>query len=215
MWNEAYDKLSSTEKTELRRIANYLLSHTYLVRDIYRPDKEWTEPSPDYRLVSRHSDFLTGYFAVAGWRLEKDDHYGVISLINEYDHNRARIDQFTTLFLYTCRLIYEEGREQGDNLYIVRTETGAIIEKMRTLGLLPGGKSTQKERLEAQRFMAHHNIIQKTEASAWSPEGNSILILPSILSLVSNQGITSLMAELEEFKKDQGAAKTGREEDAS
>lgn len=31
MWNEEYEKLTSYEKGEFRRIANYLLSRTYMV----------------------------------------------------------------------------------------------------------------------------------------------------------------------------------------
>jgi hypothetical protein len=200
MWSETYEALSNYEKGEFRRLCNYLLSHTYIVRDVYRPDKQWTEPSSDYRLVNRLFECMRDYFSVSGWKLEKDDNYGVVSLINEFDHNRLRIDRFTTLFLYTCRLIYEEGREQGDNLHVVRTDTGSIVEKMRLLGLLDKGKTTQKERNEAQRTLALFNIIQKTEASAWSSEGNGVLIFPSILSIISNQSINDMMRELEELR---------------
>lgn len=202
MWSETFETLSNYDKGEFRRLANYILLHTYIVRDVYRPDKHWTEPNADYRMVNRLFNCMRDYFSVSGWKLEKDDNYGVISLINEYDHNRLRIDRFTTLFLYTCRLIYEEGREQGDNLHIVRTETSSIVEKMRTLGLLNKGKTTQKERLEAQRALAHFNIIQKTEATAWSADGNGILIFPSILSIIPNRGINDMMIELEELQTD-------------
>ncbi|HEY5556242.1 DUF4194 domain-containing protein [Acetobacterium sp.] len=200
MWSEIFEALSNFEKGEFRRLANYLLSHTYLVRDVYKPDKQWTEPNGDYRMVNRLFECMRDYFSASGWKLGKDDNYGVISLINEYDHNRLRMDRFTTLFLYTCRLMYEEGREQGDNLHIVRTDTGTIIEKMRTLGLLNKGKTTQKERLEAQRALSHFNIIQKTENTAWSTDGNGVLIFPSILSIISNQGINDMMMELEELQ---------------
>lgn len=198
-WNERYDALTSFEKGEFRRLANYLFSHTYLIRDTYLPEKQWMEPSGDYRLVSRHFEIFQEYFAVSGWILDKDDNYGVISLTNEYDHNRLRIDRFTTLFLYTCRLVYEEEREAGDNLYVVRTDTAALVEKMRTLGLLLKGRTTQKERMEAQRTLAHFNIIEKTETTAWSPEGNGILILPSILSIIPNHEINSMVKELAEL----------------
>jgi hypothetical protein len=151
-------------------------------------------------MVNRLFECMREYFSVSGWKLEKDDNYGVISLINEFDSNRLRMDRFTTLFLYTCRLIYEEGREQGDNLHIIHTDTGAVVEKMRFLGLLERGKTTQKERLEAQRALAHFNIIQKKESTAWSPEGNGLLIFPSILSIISNQGINDMMLELEELR---------------
>ena len=37
MWSEQYEKLSSYEKGEFRRLGNYLLSHTYMVRFTYDP----------------------------------------------------------------------------------------------------------------------------------------------------------------------------------
>lgn len=200
MWIDEYNAFSNYDKGEFRRLCNYLLSHTYLTREVYKPEKQWTEPGYEYRTVNRMFDCMQGYFAISGWRLERDDNYGVISLINEFDHNRARFDRFTTLFLYTCRLIYEEGREQSGVRNIVRSDTAAIVEKMRLLGLLEKGKTTQKERLEAQRTLAHFNIIQKTDTAAWLPEGNGLLILPSILSIISNQSISDMMLELEELR---------------
>ncbi|MDR1136653.1 MAG: DUF4194 domain-containing protein [Clostridiales Family XIII bacterium] len=200
MWNETYEKLSNYDKGEFRRLCNYLMSHTYLVRDVYKPDKQWTEPNNDYRMINRMFEVMREYFSVSGWSLERDENYGVISLTSEFEHNRLRMDRFTTLFLYTCRLIYEEGREQGDNLHIVHTYTGEVVEKMRLLGLLDKGKTTQKERLEAQRTLAHFNIIQKTETTAWNPDGNGVLIFPSILSIITNQGINDMMSELEELR---------------
>lgn len=202
MWTENYEKLSAYEKEEFSRIGNYLLSHTYMVRYTYDSAKQMTLPNADYQMATRLYQILKDYFAVTGWRLEKDDNYGMMSLINRYGHNRLRIDRFSTLFLYTCRLIYEEGRQQAVNFNVVKTDTQTVVEKMRTLGLLEKGKTTQKERLEAQRMLAHYNIIQKMEGSAWSAEGNQILILPSILMMVSNQGINDMVLQLEELKCD-------------
>jgi hypothetical protein len=200
VWNEEYQKLSAYDKNEFRRIANYLLSRTYMVRYVYQPSQQITVVNPDYQKADRLFAIMRDYFYVTGWKLEKDDNYGIISLINEFDHNRVRIDRFTTLFLYTCRLIYEENREQSGNFHIVKTDTHTVVEKMRMFGLLERGKTTQKERLEAQRTLAHYNIIQKIENAAWSNEGNQILILPSILFIISNQGINSMMTELEELR---------------
>jgi hypothetical protein len=213
MWSELYGALSNYEKSEFRRLCNYLLSHTYIVRDVYKPDKQWIEPNSDYRMVNRLFECMSLYFSVSGWKLEKDDNYGVISLVSEFDHNRLRIERFTTLFLYVCRLIYEEDRERGDSLHIVRTDTGTIVEKMRLLGLLYNGKSTQKDRLAAQRTLAHFNIIQKTETTAWSADGNGVLIFPSILSIISNQGINDMMVELEESRVEDVTAESSNLEE--
>lgn len=202
MWSENFEKLSSYEKGEFRRLSNYLLSHTYLVRYEYQSSQKMTMPSSDYTMVSRLFSVMQEYFSVSGWKLEKDDNYGVISLINIYDHNRLRVDRFTTLFLYTCRLIYEEHREESGQFHTVRTDTQTIVEKMRMLGLLEKGKTSQKERLDAQRTLSHYNVLQKMD-STWSNEGNQLLILPSILSMVSNQGINDMMIELEEMKNNE------------
>ena len=206
MWNEAYEALSNYERGEFRRIANYMLSHTYLTRFSYSPSEKMTLPNRDYQFAMRFFDLLHEYFDVTGWRLESDDIYGFISLINVYDHNRFRMDQFTTLFLYTCRLIYEEQREQAGSFHTVLTSTHDIVQKMATLGLLKTGKTTQKERLEAQRTLAHFNLIEKMETTAWEPDGNRILIQPSILAVISNQGINDMMRELEEADDGPGEA---------
>lgn len=200
MWNEEYEKLTSYEKGEFRRIANYLLSHTYMVRFTYDSGKEMTLPNSDYSMLVRLFSVLQEYFEVTGWKLEKEDDYGIVSLISEFDNNRFKLNRFTTLFLYVCRLIYEENRENENSYHIVKTDTAAVVEKMRVLGLLKGGKSTQNERIEAQRTLAHFNIIQKMESVQWSGDGNNILILPSILYVISNQSINAMVEQIEEMK---------------
>ena len=200
MWSEQYEKLSTYEKTEFRRIGNYLLSHTYMVRFTYDSGEETTLPNADYNMVMRLFEVLQEYFEVTGWRHSKDDDYGIVSLISEYDNNRFRLDRFTTLFLYVCRLIYEENRENENSYHVVKTDTSSVVEKMKTLGLLKNGKSTQKERIDAQRTLAHYNIIQKMTSSPWSGEGNDILILPSIMYIISNQSINTMKAQLDEMK---------------
>jgi hypothetical protein len=216
MWCEAYEALNNSEKDEMRRIGNYLLSHTYLTRFKYAPSEQMTLPNKDYQIASRLFTILQEYFAITGWQLNKDDNYGFISLISKYDHNHFRMEQFTTLFLYTCRLVYEEQREHANSFHTVCTSTTDIVNKMATLGLLESrkGKTTKKERLEAQRTLAHFNIIQKMDAAAWERDGNRILILPSILAIVSNQGINDMMRELEELRSDfeQGVDMCGDEE---
>lgn len=199
MWNEAYESLNSSERGEFRRVGNYLLSHTYLTRYGYNSSEQMTLPNRDYQVAARFFSILQDYFAVTGWKLDKDDNYGYMSLVSMYDHNHYRMEQFTTLFLYTCRLVYEEQREQANSFHSVCSSTLDIIQKMGTLGLLKNGKTTQKERLDAQRTLAHFNVIEKMETTAWEPDGNRILILPSILAIISNQGVNDMMHKLEEI----------------
>lgn len=199
MWNEDYEALNSYEKGEFRRIGNYLLSHSYLVKYTYKASDGVIVANADYRFVGRLFALFQSYFDVTGWLLEKDDNYGYMSLMNIYDHNRYRMDQFTTLFLYTCRLYYEEMRDQAGSFHTIPTSTSQIIQKMAVLRLLKNGKATQKERLDAQRTLAHFNIIEKIDQSSWNAEGNNFIILPSILAIISNKGINDMVDELSEL----------------
>ena len=142
MWSEQYENLNAYEKGEFRRLGNYLLSHTYMVRFTYDPSEETTLPNADYNMVMRLFDIFRDYFEVTGWKLTKDDTYGVVALISEYKHNRFRLDRFTTLFLYVCRLIYEENRENENSYHVVKTDTASVVEKMKTLGLLKGKRAS-------------------------------------------------------------------------
>jgi hypothetical protein len=201
MLDELYGKLNSSEKEDFRRLTNYLFSHTYLARHEYQPSQQMTLPNGDYRIVSRLFDTFQEYFRLSGWRLEKDDYYGIISLSNTYAHNRLQLNRFTTIFLYICRLIYEERREEASGAFhIVRTSTQEIIGKMNTLELLDKKRTTQKERIDAQRTLSHFNIIRKMETSPWDGDGNQILILPSVLSIIPNSNINAMKDELKELK---------------
>jgi hypothetical protein len=201
---DGYEKLSSGEREDFRQLANYLLSHTYLVRYEYQPSQGMTLPNRDYQTVSRLFPLFKEYFELSGWRLEKDDNYGVISISNDYDHNRLHLNRFTTLFLYVCRLIYEERREDAGIYKAIPTNTAEVVEKMRAFGLLERGKTgkptTKKERVDAQRALAHFNIISKMETSGWDGDGNEILILPSILSIIPNQSINAIHTEIENMR---------------
>ena len=58
MWSEQYENLNAYEKGEFRRLGNYLLSHTYMVRFTYDPSEETTLPNADYNMVMRLFDIF-------------------------------------------------------------------------------------------------------------------------------------------------------------
>lgn len=200
MWLDDYATLNSTEKTDFRRLANALLSRTYLLRDIYDDQKKMMDLNNDYRTARRFFDMLKGYFEIAGWDLYEDKTYGVIYLRNQFGSNRVRFNYFTTLFLYTLRVIYEENREHTELHHDVRTDTVTVISKMNALGLLKDGRTTAKDRLEAQKSLSRYQVLSKLDG-AWRPDGNKLLIYPTILFLLPNSEIDAMYRQLETLRK--------------
>lgn len=201
MWYQEYEQLNMTDKGEFRRLANNLLSRTFLLRDVYNDQVKMIDSNRDYRLAVRLFPILQGYLSLAGWDLYQDRDYGVIYLRNQFGSNHVRFNYFTTLFLYTLRLIYEEKREQIELYHEVRTDTVSVIQKMNALGLLPKGKAPAKDRLEAQKTLARYQILDKVDGG-WDSDGNKLVIYPTILFILPNSELDHVVKMLEQLRKE-------------
>lgn len=190
MWIENYERLNNSEKEEFKRLANLLLSRTFVIRDYFDPKDSMMKISSEYRFIERHFELFSGYLSYSGWEVRKDNQYGVISVENIYDYNRLKLDRFSTFVLYTIRLIYEEERERVSLRNEILTTTGQIIHKMITLNIFRK-KPSDREITEGLRLLSYHNLIQKISGS-WENADAKILILPSILFVVSNERISRI-----------------------
>jgi len=198
MWIEAYEKLTNSEKEEFKRLANILLSKTFIVRDYYDSKEEMMKISPEYRFIERNFELFLDYLSYSGWDLRKDNQYGVISIENVYEYNRLKLDRFTTFILYTIRLIYEEEREHISLRNEVITTTGQIIHKMINLNLIKK-KASDHDISDSLRLLSSHNLIQKI-SGPWENADTKILILPSVLFVVSNEKIGRIYELVESDK---------------
>ncbi|SHJ59068.1 protein of unknown function [Geosporobacter subterraneus DSM 17957] len=195
MWSILYEKLTNSEKEEFKRLTNYLLSHTFIVRDLYDGKEGFMKVSPDYRFVERNFELFLDYLGFSGWTLQKDSNYGVIALSSAYEFNRVRFDRNTTMILYTIRLIYEEEREKLTLRNEVIITTGQIVHKMITLGLVKK-KPSDKDLGEALRKLAYFQILRKLEGT-WEAADTKMFVLPSILFIVTNEKISRMYESLQ------------------
>jgi len=190
MWVEKFDKLSNSEKEEFKRLLNFLLSKTFIIRDYFDSKDGMMKVNSEYRFIERHFELISEYLSFSGWEVRKDNQYGVIYIENIYEYNRVKLDRFTTLILYTVRLIFEEEREKIALRNEIMTTTGQIIHKMMSLGVLKR-KPADREISESLRLLSNHNIIQKISGT-WEDAETKILILPSIIFVVSNEKISRI-----------------------
>jgi hypothetical protein len=188
MWTEDYEKLNNSEKEEFKRLSNLLLSKTFITRDFYDLKESMMKVNPEYRFIERHFELFSSYFSCSGWAVLKDNQYGVISIENIYEYNRLKLDRFTTLVLYTIRLIFEEERERVSLRNEIMTTTGQIIHKMLTMNIFKK-KPSDRDISESLRLLSNHNLIQKISGQ-WENADTRIMILPSILFVLSNEKIS-------------------------
>lgn len=190
MWADNFEKMNNSEKEEMKRLLNVLLSRTFIVRDVFDTKELLMKINPEYRFLERHFDMISEYLSYSGWDVRKDSQYGVISIENIYEYNKVRLDRFTTMVLYTVRLIYEEERERITLRNEIMTTTGQIIHKMIALNIFKR-KPADREIMDSLRLLSNHNIIQKLSGS-WESADTRMMILPSVLFVVTNERISRI-----------------------
>lgn len=200
MFQEEYEKLSTNEKGEFKKIVSHLLAHTYLIREEYNFDADMKVLDQDFIFAERNIEMISEYLGYAGFSVEKDTEYGVIAVSSDNPDNRVSFNKLTTLMIYTLRLIYEEEREKLTLIKEVFTSVGDLINKMITLGAILK-KPSNAEMEKSLRALKKYNLIRKVDGP-WSDAHTRMLILPSILFVVTNEQISNLSELVKTKEKD-------------
>lgn len=202
MFEEEFVRLPNADQKEFSRVINALLLKGFIVRDIFDNREKIMRISPEFRFIERYFPLFENYLKFSGWHVEKDLINGVISLSNEYQENRIRLDRETSLLLFTLRLIFEDSKKEGSSSSsAVYLTTPGLIKEMMDHGIsMPGKKLTGRQIAKSLRFLANHNIISKVSGSY--DEGNiSFYILPSIIYALDNQKIVAMSEALDKFNE--------------
>ena len=195
MVDQLFQRLTSAEKENFSRIVNQLLAHTFLLAEEYDFAEGMTRINKDYIFTERNFELFQEYLEMAGFRLDRDSGYGVITLFSSYDGNRVHFDKLTTVITYALRLIYEEEREKLSLSKEVFITTGELVQKLFHLGAIsrrPGNTALH----DALRSLARFRVIIKKEGQ-WENAETKILILPSILFIVTNEQISNMARLIE------------------
>lgn len=196
MFESDFEKLTMNDQEKFRRIVNMLLAQTFLLQTDTTSEDTLRRSNPDYLFAERNFSLLTDYLSYAGFTLNRDTNYGVISLSSAHDFTRRKLDKFTTQLLFTLRLIYDEEREKLSLSQDIMTTTGDITHKMMTLGAVTK-KPSNLQLHDALRTLASFNLISKRNGD-WEDANTIVRILPSVLFVISNEQISSMSNLLDE-----------------
>ena len=196
------------EIDQFKSVCNQLLSRTYVVRTIYKPDKGRIT-NPDYTFLSIHYEHVRDYLALLDWDLRKDDMNGYFYVLNTDEANRCNLDKKETAILLAIRMIYDENQErlglEQDAICTVRD----VLEKVVTDYAILPAKPNMEEVKRALTRLENHSIIQKIDGKF--NKGNcKFAILPTVLSVVSadklNMIVTTLRKEEDDEETDEDSS---------
>ena len=196
------------EVDQFKAVCNQLLSRTYVVRTIYKPEKGRIT-NPDYTFLSIHYEHVRDYLALLDWDLRKDDMNGYFYVLNTDEANRCNLDKKETAILLAIRMIYDENQErlglEQDAICTVRD----VLEKVVTDYAILPAKPNMEEVKRALTRLENHSIIQRIDGK-FNKGSCKFAILPTVLSVVSadklNMIVTTLRKEEDDEETDEDFA---------
>ena len=189
------------EVDQFKSVCNQLLSRTYIVRTIYKPDKGRIS-NPDYTFLSIHYEQVREYLALLDWDLRKDDMNGYFYVLNTDEANRCNLDKKETAILLAIRMIYEENQErlglEQDAICTVRD----LLEKVVTDYAILPAKPNMEEVKRALTRLENHSIIQRIDGK-FNKSNCKFAILPTVLSVVSADKLNMIVSALRKEETDE------------
>lgn len=204
MWQEQYQKLSSSEKNQFADAANRLLAVNFLV-------KSKASNTQTYYFIDKFFDLFKDYFAFIAWTLEIDRNTGVIILKNDENRNRLSLKIHESITLLILRLLYEQNADELDINDYVTIQVGDIHEMFAIVGLESRilNKKTMNEVLS---LFKRYNLIDADGVSTLGTT-DSVHILPSILLAVDTANILDIYNKLRDYNKEDGEPDEDTQED--
>lgn len=211
MFEQDYNNLYEAEKEEFRRVSNYLLSKTFIVRDVYDKQAKKMITSPEFLFMERYYDIFENYLSIGGWKLVKNPIEGIYWVENIYGQNKAKFDSFTTFILLALMITYEESAPITTLGNSVITTTYDVISKMQILGLITKKPSKEQFRV-AFRRLEQFNIILRLNTSS-DVELWKIMVLPSIHHVIDYDKLKELCEYIPSFMKEKYEKQTNQDEE--
>lgn len=197
-----FEGMLQKDKDEFTRISNRLLSQCFVCKK-----NETTRA--DYYFIIKHKEKFTEYLEVLGYRLEINEEYGVIQLVNAQNYNRYNMKLFESIILLILRILYDEKKRELSVSDEVLVNMGDIHEKFMSLKIRDKmiDKTTLRNAISTLR---RFQLVESLDRDL-SNEDARLIIYDSILMAVRVEDIQTAYKKLENYRK---GGKTNEETDA-
>lgn len=192
-WVLQYEQLSTREREDFARIANRLLTSTFII-------KQQESGRRDYYFVERHEAAFAGCLRLLHWDLIVDRAYGVIQATNKQGAGRLQLRLLESVLLLLLRLLYEERRKELSLTDDVVCQVQEIHDKALTLRLRERGVIEKKHLQNAFALFRRYSLVELIDEDVTEPRCR-FKLLPSILFAVRLEGLPELIDRLEIYRE--------------
>lgn len=191
-----YEQLTQEEQDEVTEVIRLLYRQTFLLERKYDKRAGRLQYVKEYRVCTRHLEFLRAYFKVAGITLYENAHLGMIYIQGETLWGE-KLPRLATIYLLVLKLIYDEQMASVSSSSQIVTTLGAVNGKagdFRVLRSIPS--STEMRRTIA--LLKKYQIIEPLDVLEELNENTRMVIYPCIHAVLMGDDLRELLATFSE-----------------
>jgi hypothetical protein len=200
------EKLSSREREDFKRIGNKLLNICFIC-------KANDSTKSDYYFVLRQKEIFNQYFTPLGYRVDINEEYGVVQLVNSLGVNRLHLKLFESILILLLRIIYDEKKRELSLANDIIVTMGDVQEKFMALKIRD--KLIDRNTLSnAFRTLRRFNIVELLDRDL-TKEDARFMIYDSVLMAVRVDDIKAVYDKISNYRKGGGEFEEVDEDEAN
>ena len=193
---EYFEQLSQEEQEEITEVIQILYRQTFVLERKFDKRQGRMVPVREYRVLSKHLEFIRAYFKVAGITLRENAHMGVIYIQGEQLWGE-KLSRLATIYLLVLKLIYDEQMETVSSSSHIVTTVGALNGKAGEFRVLRGLPSpTEMRRTIA--LLKKYQIIEPLDVLEELNEEMRLVIYPCIHTVLLGDDLRALLETFSE-----------------
>lgn len=193
---EYFEQLSQEEQEEITEVIQILYRQTFVLERKFDKRQGRMVPVREYRVLSKHLEFIRAYFKVAGITLRENAHMGVIYIQGEQLWGE-KLSRLATIYLLVLKLIYDEQMETVSSSSHIVTTVGALNGKAGEFRVLRGLPSpTEMRRTIA--LLKKYQIIEPLDVLEELNEETRLVIYPCIHTVLLGDDLRALLETFSE-----------------
>ena len=195
-----YDELAGEEQAEVTESIRLLLRQTFILERKYDRRTGRFQYNREFRLCSRHLEFIRAYFAISGVSVLENSQMGVLYIQGETLIG-DKLPKLATLYLLILKLIYDEQMATVSTSVNVYTTLGEMHEKLGNYGLFKKQPSPTDIR-RAVTLLRKYQIIEPLELLEDLRGTSRLIVYPCINVVLFGDNVKELLGTFGEEESD-------------
>ena len=197
-----YDNLMQSEQMEVTEIIRLLWRQTFILEHKYDKRTGRFQYNRDYRVCSKHLEFMKNYFAISGVELRENSQMGVMYIQGETVVG-DKLPRLATLYLLVLKLIYDEQMESVSTSVNVYTSLREIHEKLGNYRLFKKQPALTEIR-RAVTLLKKYQVIEPLDLLEDLKSESRMIIYPCINVVLMGDDVRCLLSSFEDDSDESG-----------